>query len=432
VSSGASVAVVASPHTGSYSVRLGSTTPTLGDSSVAQTFVVPTGANTLSFWYLPRCLDSSITYAWSTATLVDDTTGTSSTILPKICSNTGVWANMTVPVTAGDTYSLTLTSHDDDYSADPTYTLYDDVTVSASAPPATGIVNGGFETGALSPWQSSGASVTVVTSAHSGGYSVQLGSTSPTSGDSSVAQTFTAPSNAAELSFWYFPRCLDSSITYAWATVTLVDNTTGVSTTVLPKVCTNTEVWTYVTTSIAPGDSYTLTLTSHDDDYSADPTYTLYDDVILQSATTDGVVNGGFETGAIAPWIASGASVEINTGHHSGSYSVRLGNTTPTLGDSSVTQTFTAPAGATTVSIWYLPACLDSSITYAYATVTLVDNTTGVTTTVLPKTCTNTEAWTNATGSVSGGHSYTITLTSHDDDYSADPTYTLFDDVVVQ
>jgi hypothetical protein len=30
---------------------------------------------------------------------------------------------------------------------------------------------------------------------------------------------------------------------------------------------------------------------------------------------------------------------------------------------------------------------------------------------------------------VTAGHSYTPTLVSHDDNYFADPTYTLFDDV---
>jgi serine protease len=33
---------------------------------------------------------------------------------------------------------------------------------------------------------------------------------------------------------------------------------------------------------------------------------------------------------------------------------------------------------------------------------------------------------------VIGGHSYTLTLTSHDDNYPGDPTYTLFDDVTIQ
>jgi len=33
---------------------------------------------------------------------------------------------------------------------------------------------------------------------------------------------------------------------------------------------------------------------------------------------------------------------------------------------------------------------------------------------------------------VTGGHSYMLTLTSHDDNYPSDPTYTLYDDVVIQ
>jgi serine protease len=41
------------------------------------------------------------------------------------------------------------------------------------------------------------------------------------------------------------------------------------------------------------------------------------------------------------------------------------------------------------------------------------------------------DAWTNVTASVTAGHSYTLTLLSHDDNYGADPTYTLFDDVTL-
>jgi hypothetical protein len=35
--------------------------------------------------------------------------------------------NKTIAVTAGTSYTLTMTSHDDNYSGDPTYTLFDDV-----------------------------------------------------------------------------------------------------------------------------------------------------------------------------------------------------------------------------------------------------------------------------------------------------------------
>jgi len=48
------------------------------------------------------------------------------------------------------------------------------------------------------------------------------------------------------------------------------------------------------------------------------------------------------------------------------------------------------------------------------------------------KTCSNTGAWQSASTGVIPGHSYTLTLVSHDDGYFADPTYTLYDDVTLQ
>ena len=68
---------------------------------------------------------------------------------------------------------------------------------------------------------------------------------------------------------------------YDWATATLKDNTTGKTTTILAKTCHTSTTWSQVKASITAGHSYTLTLTSHDDDYFADPTYTLYDDVAV-------------------------------------------------------------------------------------------------------------------------------------------------------
>ena len=72
------------------------------------------------------------------------------------------------------------------------------------------------------------------------------------------------------------------------ATLTQISSTslkavtdTSVTTTVLAKVCT-TNAWTQVTAAVSAGTSYTLTLISHDDNYTADPSYTLYDDVTLQ------------------------------------------------------------------------------------------------------------------------------------------------------
>jgi hypothetical protein len=108
-----------------------------------------------------------------------------------------------------------------------------------------------------------------------------------------------------------------------------------------------------------------------------------------------------------------------------------LGKTTPTNGDSTITQTFTAPNGTTTISLWYKISCPDT-VQYDWATVTLRDNTMGTTATLLTRTCTQSGAWIQVTGSVTAGHSYTLTLTSHDDNNFTDPTYTLYDDVTLQ
>jgi hypothetical protein len=60
------------------------------------------------------------------------------------------------------------------------------------------------------------------------------------------------------------------------------------------------------------------------------------------------------------------------------------------------------------------------------------DNGAGTTATILPKTCSNTGSWVRASGTVSAGRSYTLTLTSHDDNYLLDATYTLYDDATIQ
>ena len=287
--------VGSSTAAGSYTITVTGTAPSATHStSVALTVTAP-AANDFSISANPSALSvqqgANGTSTIST-TLVSGTaqsislsasgvpSGTTASFSPTSVSSGGS-STLTLAVgtaTAAGAYPITVTGT----GSSATHTTTVNLTVTSSPPPG-GITNGGFETGSLSGWTGSGTT-SVVTGGHGGTYAARVGGTSATNGDSSIAQTFTAPAAGGALSFWYKIVCPDT-VTYDWATATLKDNTANTTVTLLAKTCTNSGAWVQSpATNLAGSRSYTLTLVSHDDNYPGDPTYTLYDDVAVGAA----------------------------------------------------------------------------------------------------------------------------------------------------
>lgn len=123
-SGSAATVSTAAAHSGTYSALLGSTTSSNGTSSIAQTFTIPSGVTTLSFWYLESCVTNR---DYASATLQDNTSATTTTLLKSSRSTSG-WTEVTYNVSSLVGHSVTLTLANRAKS-DATHTYFDDVAI---------------------------------------------------------------------------------------------------------------------------------------------------------------------------------------------------------------------------------------------------------------------------------------------------------------
>jgi hypothetical protein len=117
--------------------------------------------------------------------------------------NSGGTATLTVTTTtaaASGTFPITVTGTASSGSHTTTYTL----TVTGGTgppPPPNGLVNGGFETGGLSPWTAQPGTVVVGTPVHTGSHALSVNATSSQTGEAD--QTITVTPNAGHtLTAW--------------------------------------------------------------------------------------------------------------------------------------------------------------------------------------------------------------------------------------
>jgi len=232
-------------HTATYTLTVTSSTPTgnnfsLSDSpssasvaagasttSTISTAVTSGSAESVSL--AASGLPSGVTAAFSPTSV---TSGGSST-LTLTASSTA----------AAGSYPITITGTAASGSHTATYTL----TVTSSTPPTSGsLVNGGFETGSLSPWTCQTGGAVVSTPVHTGSHALQVTPTSSQTGQCSQTVTL-SPNTSYTLSGW-----VQGSYAYL-----------GVSGGATASSWTSSTGWTKLSVPFTTGSSGTVTVYVH-------------------------------------------------------------------------------------------------------------------------------------------------------------------------
>lgn len=142
-----------------------------------------------------------------------------------------------------------------------------------------------------------------------------------------------------------------------------------------------------------------------------------------------GLVNGSFEFG-LAGWATSGSTVVDRAARHRGTLGAKIGKKKATAGNSTLSQKFVVPAGARTLTVWWLGRCADRR-SKAWASIILERKPPGKRMTILKRTCLAKGGWRRVSVRVTPGTAYALELVSHDDGRPSTPNRTYFDDVTL-
>lgn len=180
--------------------------------------------------------------------------GATATFAPTAINGAG-HSTLTIATTSSTpsgTYQVGITGSDSDATHSATFAL----TVTGGSTPPSDIVDGGFETGTLSGWTSTGTTSVIGSPVHSGSHAGQAGA-----GNGTLSQTFTA--HHTGFSMWADQLCGQSA--FGFSTITLTDTTSNTSQTLLNQFCGQGPTgYQQLTATLTSGDSYTITVDNQD------------------------------------------------------------------------------------------------------------------------------------------------------------------------